>query len=604
MRKNLPIRRLTALASAVGTDAFRLVKIRQEDDSHQAIITSSDAAPRIDLQIETFPFDQRPEYYALSYTWGPADRETEETDEIIQIAVNGDEFFVRPNLHDALLQLRSSYSGRWFWIDAVCINQDDLAERSTQVATMNVIYTNATRTVAWIGKQGPGFGRAVEIIEDFVTMTEETLAPTSFADFVKKPDPGLLEAAGYPALTLEDWKALQDHFLEVSTIALNVSGCYHRGLFEFSAASYHVWGVMGAAFICSIKAVTQTPFWPEPHVAEQILLDLMMKMKRFDCTDVRDRFFAVFGILKHAAATHDFEISTFSVDHRASAEDVFCALAGNIIMGTGRLELMRWTGKTRSQLQGLPSWVPDWSIPTASLSKSLLVRSRDASKSTEMADNGIEVRDGKLRCRGLRIAAITELIDDRGSTSHYWPPMQRLLLILDRLEKSAAERAELIAQDDPNSLAGFSEEVGHIAATDDSGLFPSLGDVVERRRLMARVGLNATSDYSDWPLPSDEEGKQLIQDWRDKQRKWLLEMAVSMVDRQCTFLEGGYLANVLKGADEGDEIWILQGASVPFVLRKGENRGEWVNIGNAYVHGIMDGEAITDDTVWEDICIV
>ncbi|XXG94592.1 hypothetical protein Hte_000849 [Hypoxylon texense] len=42
-----------------------------------------------------------------------------------------------------------------------------------------------------------------------------------------------------------------------------------------------------------------------------------------------------------------------------------------------------------------------------------------------------------------------------------------------------------------------------------------------------------------------------------------------------------------------DEVWILAGANVPFVLRP-VGAGEYRLIGEAYVHGIMHGQAVTD----------
>ena len=47
-------------------------------------------------------------------------------------------------------------------------------------------------------------------------------------------------------------------------------------------------------------------------------------------------------------------------------------------------------------------------------------------------------------------------------------------------------------------------------------------------------------------------------------------------------------------AQENDIICILYGCSVPVVLRKQEVEGEsfWELVGECYVHGMMDGEAI------------
>ncbi|KAK1982365.1 heterokaryon incompatibility, partial [Colletotrichum cereale] len=92
-------------------------------------------------------------YSALSYTCGPAEHDKEETcSETRPITLDGKAFRVRPNLCDALLQLRGTFLGSLFWIDAICINQDDAREREVQVGVMGTIYAGASQTIAWLGQ--------------------------------------------------------------------------------------------------------------------------------------------------------------------------------------------------------------------------------------------------------------------------------------------------------------------------------------------------------------------------------------------------------------------------------------------------------------------
>lgn len=42
---------------------------------------------------------------------------------------------------------------------------------------------------------------------------------------------------------------------------------------------------------------------------------------------------------------------------------------------------------------------------------------------------------------------------------------------------------------------------------------------------------------------------------------------------------------------EGDEVWVLKGARVPFVLRPNQETGRYQLIGQSYVRGTMQGEA-------------
>jgi hypothetical protein len=54
------------------------------------------------------------------------------------------------------------------------------------------------------------------------------------------------------------------------------------------------------------------------------------------------------------------------------------------------------------------------------------------------------------------------------------------------------------------------------------------------------------------------------------------------------------MARFPKGTKEGDIVAILYGGRTPFILRPNlANQAENFLVGPAYVHGFMDGEAIT-----------
>ncbi|KAE9364416.1 HET-domain-containing protein, partial [Stipitochalara longipes BDJ] len=92
--------------------------------------------------------DDLPEYEALSYMWGEPDGDAQ-----FQIWVNGAPVRVRQNLWYALQRLRLKITGRRLWIDALCINQDNIEERNKQVAFMRHIYQHATFVVIWLGNE-------------------------------------------------------------------------------------------------------------------------------------------------------------------------------------------------------------------------------------------------------------------------------------------------------------------------------------------------------------------------------------------------------------------------------------------------------------------
>ena len=60
---------------------------------------------------------------------------------------------VTQNLGHALPYLRYPDKPRVLWIDAICVNQKDLVERSKQVQRMAELFTRAARVVVWVGEE-------------------------------------------------------------------------------------------------------------------------------------------------------------------------------------------------------------------------------------------------------------------------------------------------------------------------------------------------------------------------------------------------------------------------------------------------------------------
>jgi hypothetical protein len=69
------------------------------------------------------------------------------------IFVDGKKFLVGQNLWDALRFLRKRANGQRYWIDAICINQTDIPERSRQLTFMPEIYARAQMVLVWLGSQ-------------------------------------------------------------------------------------------------------------------------------------------------------------------------------------------------------------------------------------------------------------------------------------------------------------------------------------------------------------------------------------------------------------------------------------------------------------------
>lgn len=98
-------------------------------------------------------------YHSLSYVWG-------DPFPTADIILNGSRMAVTKNLESALRHLRDSstpeFQGLPVWVDAICINQDDLKERNEQVRIMRDIYRKAHRVISYLGDGDVDTDRALE----------------------------------------------------------------------------------------------------------------------------------------------------------------------------------------------------------------------------------------------------------------------------------------------------------------------------------------------------------------------------------------------------------------------------------------------------------
>jgi hypothetical protein len=98
-----------------------------------------------------FSLKQNPHYTALSYCW-----RTEDISESIQFqgSLQGTKMISR-DLMSALWVHHSHFKNGWLWVDAICIDQSNTAEKNDQVPRMQMIYESADRVLVWLGEENP-----------------------------------------------------------------------------------------------------------------------------------------------------------------------------------------------------------------------------------------------------------------------------------------------------------------------------------------------------------------------------------------------------------------------------------------------------------------
>jgi len=108
-------------------------------------MTSRRGEDRIYATMQAFPLSSAPNFRALSYSWGTGERTH-------RVLLPEGTFPVTSSLYAALQHVRRITGGPIvLWIDQICINQDNEAEKTAQVKLMGEIYTRAKQVIAWLG---------------------------------------------------------------------------------------------------------------------------------------------------------------------------------------------------------------------------------------------------------------------------------------------------------------------------------------------------------------------------------------------------------------------------------------------------------------------
>ncbi|KAH6699081.1 heterokaryon incompatibility protein-domain-containing protein, partial [Leptodontidium sp. MPI-SDFR-AT-0119] len=114
----------------------------------------------ISFTLHTFELNSAPPFDALSYTWGdPACPYLSSTKIPVHfltaVRCNGARLEVQPNLAAAFKELQTRDLSRttYIWIDAICIDQGNPTERSSQVQMMATLYEQAELVIVWLGPE-------------------------------------------------------------------------------------------------------------------------------------------------------------------------------------------------------------------------------------------------------------------------------------------------------------------------------------------------------------------------------------------------------------------------------------------------------------------
>jgi hypothetical protein len=334
-----------------------------------------------------------PSFSALSYVWGDPDPE-----QLLPAICDGRTIGITQNLSDCLRSIRLEDTTRLLWVDAICINQQDLDERSAQVDIMGEIYASAEDVLIWLGNGNEDTEKGVFALESMAKawnpppdqpISFTTVLEFSRASRVRHLDYWALGRQQYVrAVTDSPWFTRAWTFQEVG-LSSNAEAWIGRHRMEFRTLVY-AWLLSLHAnfertiFLNGYGRTTDTgrtcmhamfAYWylrnhgtPE-EIREWCQLPRLLRLRQLhEATDPRDLIFSLLSL------SHVDRGRPLNADYTMPVADVFTHLAMNAIQEDGDLSLLAECERKGADTT-LPSWVPDWRCPPITNSLNALVPS-------------------------------------------------------------------------------------------------------------------------------------------------------------------------------------------------------------------------------------
>ncbi|EWG50047.1 hypothetical protein FVEG_09379 [Fusarium verticillioides 7600] len=579
-----------------------------------------------------------PRYIALSYTW----HEESLPKTFRPVLINNQYLNVSLNLWNFLQNYRETVGERIIWIDQICINQDDTDECIQQIGQMCEIYQSASMDLFWIGEPGEDAETVFDLLSSLNRLEMHLLQSGGSRPGINALlNPIFMTAIGLPMHNNPIWGSLMQFISRsafqrawiIQEVAVSRNSAIFCGLLMLPfdvvgrAATFLVesswiklfhdmYQVSGAAgFITSMMNCRV-----RHQEGERQSLDLLLaSTRRFKATKPVDKIFALIN-LSESGRTEALP-PALRPDYRKSVVEVFRDVTLHLIR-QGSLDILSGIEDVKfRQIHGLPSWVPDYSVHQVASILCMPPRPGWFTLYAAAAGRHVSVQHSPsdpniLTLSAYRVDRISKIspIAEQSiyGTLEKWASMVDFNAPYPSIEGKSGAMID----------AFWRTLIGNVGFGTSS--YPVSEDWVSNFAafvLQAREkvqGRFANSPDADVESPSLTPGIDSLLDVLKEDRRvkeealdqdeGLYESTMHHVSwyRRLFLTEGGLLGLAHPSAQPGDEVVLLSGGRVPFVVRKMDLNGQayYHLVGESYVHGIMDAELLgTVDNKWEDLHI-
>ncbi|KAK5657474.1 hypothetical protein OQA88_3046 [Cercophora sp. LCS_1] len=502
-------------------------------------------------------------FEALSYTWGSSAQTG-------PVTINGRPCLVGSNLYAALLALRYEDKPRALWIDAICINQDDIQEKNMHVPLMHLVYQQASRVVIWLGRPFEESDLAfahldllweTEDVDGFVAKLVSAGATPSNVEngIIWRPLARLFSLPWWSRM----W-VLQEAYFANQAESIIMCGNETRpwahviiasGVIQTGERLRKMSPLLPATLFSNLfRSAAVTLLAMRASETSRSLLDALRNISRLrQATDPRDKIFALLNLL-------DKDEWPCEPDYSVDAVELYTRVAIHFMRKSKTLEILSECAVfemgeeekklrkefRRQYLPGLPSWAPDWTLvkttpPFSYAEKKVALANSDSTPVQQTTE--AEEADFKFRIEDGRILVVQGIVTETIVTIHGTQFRQ----VSYGLPSIGAR----------SGMPGFFEAVQSLRA--DIRQAADSFDV-EWALLIGevdRLGEFSKNDYVSWRQIGSPEPNQ----------QFYSVGFMRTMNRRIAATSLGRLALVPEAAEEGDAIAFLVGAPSAMLLR-------------------------------------
>lgn len=577
----------------------------------------------IACHIETVSLDDLPVYTTLSYVWGNAA-------DTRPIFLDNHSHEATVNLECALRNLgRKLTEPQKFWIDALCVNQQNISERSQQVSLMKAIYKQSNNAIVWLGEWDPvtlsnhsaiqetyqllkdlasnkhcqhipllwdpdasynkSRSEVCSIIEYLVSrsywnrawIVQEFILPNQ-ADIVCGPfsvNRNLLLKAG------ENYR---EHFNSCCNATLPLNKDLGDILKVMAALDRKL---IGLAFLSRVEAEEET-------MNRRTLWELLCTFRATEASDHRDKIFAFLGLAKVQPGSQPL-----LADYTMTTHDLYTTVGCRMFNESQSLLLLTQCTRKASYPQ-LPSWVPDWTAIEMNdfMFADWCHRANHFFSASGSIPVFATISDNSkiLILCGIKIGIVKDAIfPDVRSVVPTLALWEERVLASSLVNGSTSQkisstrlRQSLMRTAIGDQISTLSEKPPQEGVSHLQSRRVRTEDLYVLVRFMAQVKASVDLEtILGHPNPLYRELCNTLLGTQARGDKLLI-------------LDQNLIGLGPPAAQRGDEVWIMPSSPVPIVLRplktdasdEREPSGLHQLVGHCYVDGVMDGEATEN---WE-----